>query len=71
MALSGHASPLAIIVVTIVWTAIAVIAVLLRLFCRVAIARNPGWDDLFIGIAACLAIGLEIGTCYQGMIPYV
>ena len=71
MTLSGHASPAAIVAVTMVWTAIAVIAVLLRLYCRLAIAKNPGFDDALLGTAACLAIGLQIGTCFQGTIPYV
>ena len=70
MTLSGHASPLVVIVVTIVWTAIAVIAVLLRLYCRLVIARNPGYDDALLVIAACLSIGLQIGTCLQGTTPY-
>ena len=71
MTLSGHASPPAIVAVTMVWTAVAVIAVLLRLYCRLAIAKNPGYDDALLGAAACLAIGLQIGTCFQGKIPYV
>lgn len=69
MTLSGHASPLAIVVVTMVWTVIAVIAVLLRLYCRLAIAKNPGLDDALLAIGACLAIGLQVGTCLQGTIP--
>lgn len=69
--LSGHASPAAVIAVTMVWTTVAVIAVVLRLYCRLVIAENPGWDDAFVGVAAILAIGLQLGTCFQSTSLYV
>ncbi len=38
-------------VVTWVFTSIALITVLLRLFTRLRLTRNPGWDDFWIVIA--------------------
>lgn len=48
MGLSGHASPSAVLGVTITFTIIAASAVILRLYSRVFIVHSPGKDDAFI-----------------------
>lgn len=48
---SGHASPHAIVVTKIVFTIIAAILTLGRLYTRTRIVRNAGLDDVFIALS--------------------
>jgi len=66
MGLSGHADASAIIAVTVTFTAIAGIAVLLRLYSRIWIARSAGWDDIFICFALMWTIAQTVAVCFQG-----
>ena len=48
-------------IVTWLFTSIALITVLLRLFTRFRLTRNPGWDDFWIVLAMVyVAINLRI-----------
>lgn len=51
MTISGYAAPAAVDGVTISFTAVAAVAVSLRLFTRLRIVRNGGLDDAFISAA--------------------
>jgi len=51
MAISGYASPSAVIGIAITFTILAGITVLLRLFTRLRIVNQAGLDDYFIGNA--------------------
>lgn len=66
MGLSGHADPSAIIAVTIAFTVIAGVAVLLRLYSRMCVARSAGWDDAFICFALIWTIGQTVAVSFQG-----
>ena len=48
---SGWASPEATLGVCFTFTALALIAYSLRMYTRVCIIRQPGWDDLCVSIA--------------------
>ncbi|EMC99726.1 hypothetical protein BAUCODRAFT_63880 [Baudoinia panamericana UAMH 10762] len=65
MAPSGHASGAAVIVVSVLFTSLAVISTALRLFTRLSLARNAGFDDAIIAVAAVLAVGLAACTCLE------
>lgn len=66
MALSGHADPAAVLGTTIAFSTLAFLAVLLRMYSRLALVRSAGRDDAFICIAVCMSIGQTIVQCYQG-----
>ena len=67
MGLSGHASPAAVLGVTITFTIIAASAVALRLYSRIFIVHSPGKDDAFIVAALTMTICLTIAQGFQGM----
>lgn len=62
MAPSGHASPAALRAVTIAFTVVSAVFVLMRLCTRFILSRNAGWDDLFIIGAMVLSVGLSVCT---------
>ncbi|KAK5154340.1 hypothetical protein LTS14_007025 [Recurvomyces mirabilis] len=57
MVSGGDASPIAVLAVTVVFTVLATLCAILRLFTRLAIAHNAGWDDAFIAAATVFSIG--------------
>ncbi|TKA61458.1 hypothetical protein B0A55_12770 [Friedmanniomyces simplex] len=61
----GHASGAAVVIVSLLFTVLAVIASILRLYTRIVIGHNGGYDDFFITIATFLTIGLTICTCLE------
>lgn len=50
--LSGHASGEAVIAVVSTMTGLAVALVALRLYARIWVSKNAGWDDTFIVTSA-------------------
>ncbi|KAF2169823.1 hypothetical protein M409DRAFT_52318 [Zasmidium cellare ATCC 36951] len=65
MTVSGHASPEAVVAVTVVFTVMAVVVVAARLYARLGVGRNAGLDDLFIGISLLFAVATTITMCIQ------
>ncbi|KAK0929320.1 hypothetical protein LTR29_017073 [Friedmanniomyces endolithicus] len=61
----GHASGPAVVIVSLLFTVLAVIASALRLYTRIVIGRNGGYDDFFITIATFLSVGLTVCTCLE------
>ncbi|KAK0929657.1 hypothetical protein LTR29_016984 [Friedmanniomyces endolithicus] len=61
----GHASGPAVVIVSLLFTVLAVIASALRLYTRIVIGRNGGYDDAFITIATFLSVGLTVCTCLE------
>ncbi|KAK3067215.1 hypothetical protein LTR53_016044 [Teratosphaeriaceae sp. CCFEE 6253] len=61
----GHASGTAVVVVTLVFTAMAIVASLLRVYTRTVIGRNGGYDDGFIICATILSIALTVCTVLE------
>lgn len=51
MALDGHASQAAIYRTVVALTILSGFAVVIRVYTRLAIVRQSGWDDVFIAIA--------------------
>lgn len=70
MGLSGHADPAAVLGVTISFTIIAVLVVVLRLYSRIFLVHSPGKDDAFIVAAAAMTVCLTIAQGFQGMHPF-
>lgn len=66
MGLSGHADPKAVLGVIIATTIVACVAIILRLYTRIALVHSAGRDDLFIVLAGVMTIGQTISQCYQG-----
>lgn len=66
MGISGHADPSAVLAVTITFTVLAGVAVLLRLYSRLFIARSAGWDDAFICFALVWTIAETVAVAFQG-----
>ena len=63
---SGYATPGAVNGVTIAFASVATIAVLLRLFTRIRLARNAGTDDVFVTLALVCTLGLVVCTWFEG-----
>jgi hypothetical protein len=63
--ISGHTSQLALYVVTVIFTVLACLAIVARLFARTFIAKQPGSDDVLILIAGILSIAFCITTYKQ------
>ncbi|KAK0251064.1 hypothetical protein LTS09_013770 [Friedmanniomyces endolithicus] len=61
----GHASGPAVVIVSLLFTVLAVMASALRLYTRIVIGRNGGYDDAFITIATFLSVGLTVCTCLE------
>lgn len=49
MTASGHAPPEAVVAVTVVFTVMAAVVVAARLYARLEVGKNAGFDDLSIG----------------------
>ncbi|KAK5114635.1 hypothetical protein LTR62_002208 [Meristemomyces frigidus] len=57
MLLGGDASPVSVLVVTLVFTILATACGILRLITRLFVSRNAGYDDAFITAATIFSIG--------------
>ncbi|CAK4007352.1 hypothetical protein DOTSEDRAFT_152576 [Lecanosticta acicola] len=62
---SGWASPEATLGVCWSFTSIALISVGLRLYTRIAIIRQPGWDDLAVTIAMAFTVVDAVTQCFK------
>lgn len=63
--ISGHASQTVLYVVTVIFTIIACLAIIARLFARVFVAKQAGSDDAFIFTAGVFSIAFCITTYKQ------
>jgi hypothetical protein len=63
--ISGHTSPLALYVVTVIFTIVACFAIVARLCARTFVAKQPGSDDALILTAGVLSIAFCITTYKQ------
>jgi hypothetical protein len=68
MVSTTDASPLAVLVVCIIFTAIGVIATALRLFTRFCIAHNSGYDDALIFAAAVFGVATVAMTALEAQL---
>jgi hypothetical protein len=66
MAISGHAPGPAVIGVTLALTILAAVAVFARLFARMIVVRNAGFDDAFITAALLFSIATTVTMILQG-----
>jgi hypothetical protein len=66
MAISGHAPGPAVIGVTLAMTILAATAVCARLFARMIVVRNAGFDDAFITAALLFSIATTVTMILQG-----
>lgn len=63
--ISGHTSQAVLYVVTVIFTIVACLAILARLYARTLVAKQPGSDDAVIFIAGVLSIVFCITTYKQ------
>ncbi|KAK3643569.1 hypothetical protein LTR56_010079 [Elasticomyces elasticus] len=61
----GHASGTAVNTVVLTFTSLAVIASVLRLYTRIGVGRNGGYDDACIVVATVLTIALTVTVCLE------
>ena len=66
MAISGHAPGSAVIGVTLAMTILAATAVFARLYARIVVVRNAGFDDAFITAALLFSIATTVTMILQG-----
>lgn len=67
MKISGHASPEAVLVASFTSTAIAIVTVILRLWTRIVIVRQPGWDDWLAAAALVFLIVFTVCVGLEGI----
>ncbi|PPJ60778.1 hypothetical protein CBER1_02345 [Cercospora berteroae] len=65
MGYSGHTSGENVVIVVTLFTVIAVLCCILRLWTRLRISRQAGIDDALAGVAACLNILVNACMCMQ------
>lgn len=65
MAAGGHTSGDAVAGVTIAFTILAVMGTVLRTYTRFGLSKMGGVDDIFIVVAAVLAIAMTVTMCIQ------
>lgn len=63
--ISGHAAQTSLYVVTVIFTAVACLAILARLFARTVVAKQAGTDDGFIFISGIFSVAFCITTYKQ------
>ncbi|KAK4499551.1 hypothetical protein PRZ48_010067 [Zasmidium cellare] len=65
MAISGHASQAATLAVIFTSSALAIIAVVLRLWTRLLIVRQPGWDDLLVTLSLFFTVIFTVCVFFE------
>lgn len=66
MKISGHASPAATLAVIFTSSAVAIFAVVLRLWTRLGIVKQPGWDDLLVTLSLFFTLIFTVCVAFEG-----